>query len=80
MYNCCHGDPPPPRCRADLEWWFPGDVRDEEVHSNVLAVHVLVHHLSYLLGLPVGVQVGVVLGRRRRGEVEEGEEEEEEEE
>lgn len=42
---------------------------DKEVHGNVFTVHVLVHHISHLLGLPVGVQVGV--------DLEEEEEEEE---
>ena len=34
---------------------------DKEVHGNVFTVHVLVHHISHLLRLPVGVQVGVDL-------------------
>ena len=59
----------------DLERRLPGDVRDKEVHGNVLAVHVLVHHLPHLLWLPVGVQVGVDL-REREGEGERGRERE----
>ena len=38
-----------------FDWWFPGDVGNEKVHGNVLAVHPLVHHLSDLLRHPVTV-------------------------
>ena len=38
-----------------FDWWFPGDVGNEKVHCNVLAVHPLVHHLSDLLRHPVTV-------------------------
>lgn len=46
---------------ADLDGWFASDVRDQEVHGDVLAVYVLVHHIPDGLGHHVGVQVGVVL-------------------
>jgi len=46
---------------TDLDGWFAGDVRDQEVHGNVLAVYVVVHHVPDGLGHHVGVQVGVVL-------------------
>lgn len=54
-----------PDCTArsvtDLDGRFAGDVRDQEVHGDVLAVYVLVHHVPDGLGHHVGVQVGVVL-------------------
>lgn len=46
---------------SDLNGWFTCDVRDQEVHGDVLAVYVLVHHVPDGLGHHVGVQVGVVL-------------------
>ena len=57
-----------------FDWWFPGDVGNEKVHGNVLAVHPLVHHLSDLLRHPVTVQITVVLqgGRVGRKEGERG--------
>lgn len=36
-------------------------MRDQEVHGDVLAVYVLVHHVPDGLGHHVGVQVGIVL-------------------
>lgn len=36
-------------------------MRDQEVHGDVLAVYILVHHVPDGLGHHVGVQVGVVL-------------------
>lgn len=36
-------------------------MRDQEVHGDVLAVYVLIHHIPDGLGHHVGVQVGVVL-------------------
>jgi len=44
-----------------LQEMFPCEVWHEKVHSNVLAVHVMVHHISDGLRHPVGVQVWVVL-------------------
>ena len=49
-----------------LEGRFSGDMGDEKVHGYVLTVHEGVHHVSYLLRLPVGVEVGVVLQRERK--------------
>lgn len=46
---------------TDLDGWFAGDVRDEEVHGDVLAVNVFVHHIPNSLGHHIGVQVRVVL-------------------
>ena len=46
---------------TDLDGRFAGDVRDQEVHGDVLAVYVLVHHVPDGLGHHVGVQIGVVL-------------------
>lgn len=48
---------------TDLDGWFAGDVGDQEVHGDVLAVYVLVHHVPDSLGHHVGVQIGVVLGQ-----------------
>ena len=36
-------------------------MRDKKVHSNVLAVHELVHSISDLLGQPLAIQVQVIL-------------------
>lgn len=55
------------RPSTDLDGGFAGDVGDQEVHCDVLAVDVLVHHVPDGLRHHVGVQVGVVL----RGEGEE---------
>ncbi len=46
---------------TDLDGDFAGDVVDEEVHGDVLAVHVLVHHLLDVAWLRVRVHVAVVL-------------------
>lgn len=46
---------------ADLDGRFAGDVRNQEVHGNVLAVYVLIHHVPDGLGHHVGVQVCIVL-------------------
>lgn len=40
---------------TDLDGRFAGDVRDQEVHGDVLAVYVLVHHVPDGLGHHVGV-------------------------
>lgn len=53
------------RAGADLNGWFAGDVGDQEVHGDVLAVDVLVHHVPDGLGHHVGVQVGVVLQKHK---------------
>lgn len=50
---------------TDLDGWFAGDVRDQEVHSDVLAVYVLVHHVPDGLWHHVRVQVGVVLQKHK---------------
>lgn len=52
--KCTHSE-------ADLDGGFAGDVRDQEVHGDVLAVYVLVHHVPDGLGHHVRVQVRVVL-------------------
>ena len=44
-----------------LQGRFPCDVWHKKVHSNILAVHVMVHHISDGLRHPVGVQIRVVL-------------------
>lgn len=44
-----------------LDGWFPGDMRDEEVHGNILTVDVLIYHVADGLGHHIGVQVCVVL-------------------
>lgn len=51
---------------TDLDGRFSGDVRHQEVHGNVLAVDVLVHHVPDGLGHHVGVQIGVVLRDEER--------------
>lgn len=51
----------PSTAATDLDGRFAGDVGDQEVHSDVLAVDVLVHHVPDGLGHHVRVQVGVVL-------------------
>lgn len=43
------------RSITDLDRWFAGDVRDQEVHGDVLAVYVLVHHVPNGLWHDVGV-------------------------
>ena len=48
----------------NLEWRFSAEVGDEEVHGDVLAVHVLVDPLSDLPGHHVRVQVVVELERQ----------------
>lgn len=53
---------------TDLNGRFAGDVRDQEVHSDVFAVDVLVHHVPDGLGHHVGVQVGVVLREYKQRE------------
>lgn len=65
------------RCRAersrttrsvtDLDGRFAGDVRDQEVHGDVLAVYVFVHHVPDGLGHHVGIQIGVVLRKHHQG-------------
>ena len=50
-----------------LDWWFLGDVSNEEVHCNVLAVHPLINHLSDLRMHPVAVHIAVVLEGAREG-------------
>lgn len=42
---------------------FSCQVRHQEVHGDVLAVDVLIHHVADGLRHHVGVQVGVVLGK-----------------
>lgn len=49
------------RPSTDLDGGFAGDVGDQEVHGDILAVDVLIHHVPYGLRHHVGVQVGVVL-------------------
>lgn len=51
---------------TDLDGWFAGNVRDQEVHGNVLAVYVLVHHVPDGLGHHVGVQIGIVLQKHKQ--------------
>ena len=51
---------------TDLNGRFPGDVRNEEVHGNVLTVGVLVHLVAYGLRHHVAVQVGIVLKRKMK--------------
>lgn len=46
---------------TDLDGWFACDVRNQEVHGDVFAVYVLVHHVPDGLGHHIGVQVGIVL-------------------
>lgn len=53
------------RRATDLDGRLAGDVRDQEVHGNVLAVYVVVHHVPDGLGHHVGVQVGVVLHKHQ---------------
>ena len=55
-----------PGCLADLDGRLPGDVGDEEVHGDVLAVGVLVHLVTYGLWHHVAVQVGIVLKERMK--------------
>ena len=62
-----------PPSQAHLDGWFPGDVCNQAVHCNVLAVHLLVHKPADVLGQPVTVEVEVVLQGRWEGG---GEEEE----
>lgn len=49
---------------TDLDGWFAGDVRHQEVHGDVLAVYVLVHHVPDGLRHHVGVQIGVILQKK----------------
>lgn len=63
------GDGRLPSGATDLDGRFAGDVRDQEVHGDVLAVDVLVYHVPDGLGHHIGVKVGVVLEEHeRRGE------------
>lgn len=48
---------------AYLDGGLSGDMRDQEVHGNILAVDVIVHHVTDGLRHHVGIQVGVVLQR-----------------
>lgn len=48
---------------TNLNWWFPGDVRDEKVHGDVLAIPPLVHMVTNRLWHHLAVQVEVVLQR-----------------
>lgn len=47
---------------------FSCQVRDQEVHGDVLAVDVLIHHVANGLRHHVGVQVGVVLERIKKAQ------------
>lgn len=60
--------PPSPQFSCDrsrptgyLEGRFSGDVGDQEVHSNVLAVEVMVHQISGFAIQPLTVQKHVIL-------------------
>jgi len=45
----------------DFDWRFAGDVGNEKVERNVLAVHVVINPRLYVARHRVGVQVVVVL-------------------
>ena len=47
--------------RGDFERRFPRDVGDEEVHGQILAVHVVVHPCLDVVGHLVGVQEAEIL-------------------
>ena len=47
--------------RGHFDWRLPGDVADEEVHGEVLAVHEGVHGVSDGGGHDVSVDITVVL-------------------
>ncbi len=59
-------DPPEGPLAGDLDGRLPGEVRDEEVHRHVLAVHQLVHLRPNRRRHPlrVGVQVELRTGSR----------------
>lgn len=50
---------------TDLDGGFASDMRHEEVHGDILAVDVLVHHITYGLRHDVGIEVCVILRRER---------------
>lgn len=61
----CTRTHPPTDTGAYLDGGLPCDVGDKEVHSDILAVDVLVHHVSDGLGHHVRIQVGVILSGRK---------------
>lgn len=64
-YTCAHL---PTDTGAYLDGGLPCDVGDKEVHSNILTVDVLVHHVSDGLGHHVRIQVGIILSGKKRSE------------
>ena len=46
--------------RRHFDWRFPGDVGDQEVHGEVLAVDEVVHNVPDIRGHDVAVDVAVI--------------------